>query len=291
MAESICMDAEGNFHFSLATLNTLGIPFLPPYPKARYKALAQEFERLEVDVINLQEVHTYGLFEVLKDRLPSYPYAVYERSFIGPKGGLVTFSRHPLKKLQFTLFTFASQPPNWRFLRPLGFYKGTLVSKMVDVPLVIFNTHLTANGTGDWSRGSKLYPIHEAQLEQLSKLIADVTAKEGPGVVSGDFNIPKCSELYRRFVDLSRAKDVFGPDDTPTLHSEFLPAGKQAHRIDYIFTYSPEAKVEVNNSSLLFQNKVKLLNGKSSYLSDHVGLMAVLSFGLSSHRRTDTGVR
>jgi sphingomyelin phosphodiesterase 2 len=272
------MDVEDTFRFSLATLNTLGIPFLSPSPRERYKALAQEFESLGVDIINLQEVHTYGLLKVLKDRLPSYPHVVYERSFVGPKGGLVTFSRHPLEKLQFTLFTFASQPTNWRFLRLFGFFKGTLVSKRIDVPLVIFNTHLTANGVGNWSRGSKLYPVHESQLDQLSKLIEHVTGKECLGVVSGDFNIPKCSELYRRFVDLSQAKDVFGEDDTPTFHSEFLLAGKQVHRIDYIFTYSPGAKVEVNDSSLLFQNKVQLLNGKTSFLSDHIGLMAVLSF-------------
>jgi len=272
------MQYENKFHFSLATLNTLGIPFLPPYPKERYKVVAQEFERLELDVINLQEVHTYGLLKVLKDRLPSYPHVVYERSFVGPKGGLVTFSRHPLEKLRFTLFTFATQPTNWRFLRLLGFYKGTLVSKMMNVPLVIFNTHLTANGAGDWSRGSRLYPAHEAQLEQLSKLIGQVTGKESISVVSGDFNIPKCSELYRRFVGLSQAKDAFGQDETATFHSEFLPAGKQTHRIDYIFTYSSETKVEVNDSSLLFHDKVQLLNGKSSYLSDHIGLRAVFSF-------------
>ena len=73
------MRTEGNFHFSLATLNTLGVPFLSPSPKERYKVLAQEFEKLAVDVINLQEVHTYGLLKVLKKGLPSYPYAVYER--------------------------------------------------------------------------------------------------------------------------------------------------------------------------------------------------------------------
>ncbi len=272
------MDVEDTFHFSLATLNTLGIPFLSPSPRERYKALAQEFERLAVDIINLQEVHTYGLLEVLRDRLLSYPHVVYEPSLLGPKGGLVIFSRHPMEKLQFTLFTFASQPTNWRFLRPLGFYKGTLVSKMINVPLVNFNTHLTANGAGNWSRGSRLYPMHEAQLDQLSKLIGQFTDKESVSVISGDFNIPKCSELYTRFLDLSQAKDAFGEDDTPTFHSEFLPAGKQLHHIDYIFTYSPETKVEVNDSSLLFQDKVKLLNGKISYLSDHIGLMAVFSF-------------
>ena len=280
------MDAKDTFRLSLASLNTLGVPFLSPSPKERYKVLAQEFERLAVDVINLQEVHTYGLLRVLQDRLPSYPHVIYERSFIGPKGGLVTFSRHPLEKLQFTLFTFATQPTNWQFLRPLGFYKGTLVSKLSDVPLVIFNTHLTANGVGDWSRASRFYPMHEAQLDQLSKLIVQVTGKESIGVVSGDFNIPKCSELYRSFLDLSQAKDAFGPDDTPTFHSEFLPAGKQTHRIDYIFTYSPGAKVDVNESSLLFQDKVQLLNGKTSYLSDHIGLMAGLSMASLEDRHT-----
>jgi len=270
------MHSKDTLRFSLATLNTLGIPFFSPSPKERYKVLTQEFERLAPDLINLQEVHTYGLLKVLKDKLPSYPYVIYERSFVGPKGGLVTFSKHPLHKLQFTLFTYASQPTTWRFLRPLGIYKGTLISKITNEPLLIFNTHLTANGTGDWSTAGKLYPTHEAQLNQLSKLIGQVTGKDNVAAISGDFNIPKCSELYRSFLDLSHAKDAFGPDDTPTFHSEFLPAGKQPHRIDYIFTYSPQRKIEVNETSLLFQDKVRLPNGKTSYLSDHTGLMAVL---------------
>src|SRR5579884_364752 len=101
---------EDTFHLSLATLNTLGIPFFSPSPKERYKAIAQEFERLAPDVINLQEVHTYSLLKTIKASLPSYPHIVYEPSLIGPKGGLVTFSKHPLHKLQFTLFTFATQP-------------------------------------------------------------------------------------------------------------------------------------------------------------------------------------
>jgi len=137
---------------------------------------------------------------------------------------------------------------------------------------VIFNTHLSANGAGDWSRGSRLYSVHEAQLDQLSKMIGDVTGKEGIGVVSGDFNIPKCSELYRRFLDLSQAKDAFGQDDTPTFHTDFLPIRKQAHRIDYIFTYSLDAKIEVNDSSLLCQDKVKLLTGETSTYQIILGL-------------------
>src|SRR5947209_1924384 len=44
---------EKSFTFSIASLNTLGIPFLSPQPVDRYIVLCQEFERLRVDIINL----------------------------------------------------------------------------------------------------------------------------------------------------------------------------------------------------------------------------------------------
>ena len=227
------------------------------------------------DIINLQEVHTYNLFHLLKKNLPSYPYVAYERALPGPLGGLVTLSRYPLEKVQFTPFTYPKQMKHaLLYASKLIHKKGTLVAKIQGKALLICNTHLIPNRQGNWSRENKLYQAHEKQLEELSNLIAQAAHKENYVVVSGDFNIPKSSDLYTHFLDISHAKDIFAADDTPTFHAEFLPSGKKAQRIDYIFLYPEEATISIHASSLLFQNKVMLPNGKTAYLSDHIGLMA-----------------
>src|SRR5207237_9759107 len=106
--------------------------------------------------------------------------------------------------------------------------------------------------------------------------IAHTVRKESYVVGSVDFNIPKSSDLYTHFLDISHARYIFAADDTPTFHAEFLPSWKKALRIDYIFLYPEEAAMTIHASSLLFQNKVTLRNGKTAYLSDHLGLMAEL---------------
>src|SRR5256885_644268 len=182
------MNEEKSSTFSIASLNTLGIPFLSPNPLDRYIALCQAFDRLRVDIINLQEVHTYNLFHLLKKNLPSYPYVAYERALPGAKGGLVTLSRHPLEKVQFTPFTHPKQI-KWSLLFTSGLvHKGALIAKIQGKPLLLCNTHLIANDEGDWSRENKLYQTHEKQLEELSNLITQVAQKENYVVVSGDFN-------------------------------------------------------------------------------------------------------
>ena len=193
------------------------------------------------------------------------------------KGGLVTLSRYPLEKVQFTPFTYPKQMKHaLLYASKLIHKKGALVAKIQGKALLICNTHLIPNRQGNWSRENKLYLAHEKQLEELSNLIAQVAHKETYVVVSGDFNIPKSSDLYTHFLDISHAKDIFAADDTPTFHAEFLPSGKKAQRIDYIFLYPEEATIRIYASSLLFQNKVTLRNGKTAYLSDHIGLMAKL---------------
>ena len=173
------MNEEKSSTLSIASLNTLGIPFLSPYPVDRYISLCQAFERLRVDVINLQEVHTYNLFHLLKKNLPSYPYAAHERALLGPRGGLVTLSRQPLEKVQFNSFTYPKQMKHaLLYASRLIHNKGTLVAKIRGKALLICNTHLIPNRKGNWSRENELYQTHEKQLKELSKLIAQVAHKE-----------------------------------------------------------------------------------------------------------------
>src|SRR5712691_6627269 len=138
--------------FSIATFNTLGVPFFSSHPTARFQALCQIFERLAPDLINLQEVHVYNLLAILKKQLPSYPFIAYERGLLGPRGGLVTLSRSPLARAQFHASPSELPPAKNRFLRTLaGIQKGTLITSLANWPLLVYNTHLLANTDGDWS--------------------------------------------------------------------------------------------------------------------------------------------
>src|SRR5205085_6685617 len=104
-------------------------------------------------------------------------------------------------------------------------HKGALVARVQGTSLVICNTHLIANHGRNWARENRFYQAHHRQLEELADVLARIVQRGSAVVLSGDFNIPKWSELYTTFVRLSHATDVFAADDTPTFHAEFLRVG------------------------------------------------------------------
>jgi len=260
---------------SIGTLNTNGVPFLSFKPAERYTRLSEEIESMQLDIINLQEVHTYRLMRILRANLPSYPYISYERSLWGAKGGLVTFSKLPLEKVSYTSFSNQLTAPISLRRTGLG-DKGVLASYLRDLPVAILNTHLTANIYGDWSQESSVTRRQETQIEELSLAVEDAALDRDTVIVVGDFNIPKGTEQYRRFIYRSSASDVFKDEVYPTYHQEYLPPGRESQCIDYIFVFSNKGNVEVDQTSLVFQEPVELSSGKLSYLSDHIGLSAIL---------------
>ena len=86
---------------TIASLNTFGIGMNPYALSLRYKAIAHYFSVSHVDVIQLQEVFTYFHLVQLKELLKTHPYVYYDKAFLGPRGGIVTFSRYPLEKIEF----------------------------------------------------------------------------------------------------------------------------------------------------------------------------------------------
>jgi endonuclease/exonuclease/phosphatase family metal-dependent hydrolase len=271
------MSVEKKQEITVATLNTYGVPFFSPNLTERYKTFSEALERMEIDIINLQEVHTYRLLKLLKERLRSFPHVAYERSFFGAKGGLATFSKIPLEEVELVSFRHPKIRPERMF--PLSRdirIKGSLISKLKDKPLVIINTHLSANKDGNWSSGNRFYPTLEAEIEQLAQLIHASSEKGNGVVIAGDFNISKESELYTKFVHTSNALDAFGDDVRPTFRSEFLSDGQRAHCIDYIFYYATPGRIDARQTSLLFQGKTVMANGKEGFISDHIGLLAKL---------------
>lgn len=272
--------------FTIITFNTYGVPLLSPFPFERYKILANKLEHLAIDVINLQEVHTHSLLRLLKERLPSYPFVTFKPSLFGPKGALVIFSRHPFEEVYYNSFATTKKRLSERIFQSINLRnKGALVIKLHDMPLVIINTHLTANTDNDWSQKNRYYSIHQEEITQLVILLREIKERKNTAILSGDFNIAKGSKLYQQFIRLSNAKDAFQKNAEPTYHKEYLPSGRNSHTIDYIFYTTSSENIDLFHTSFLFQQKVQLPNKKDLYLSDHIGLMAQFSFVSSTNKK------
>jgi len=147
--------------------------------------------------------------------------------------------------------------------------KGALVTKLTRPGLHVVNTHPVANWDGDWSRENRFYPLHQAQLAVLARVVRAVA---GPAVVCGDFNIDRGSSLFGEFMTGTGLADAFKGNCPPTFRAEYLPAGRTPHCIDFILT-ADGARAET--ATVVFAGK-ELLPGGPAYVSDHVGLRAAL---------------
>jgi len=265
-------------NFTIATFNTCGVPSKSYDPLKRYPAICQAFEQLAPDLINLQEVWLYNLLGILKKGLPSYPYVAYRFGPFGPLAGLVTFSRVPLRHPSFFTISSTAAPEERGFfkrIRQAFIQRGVLASQIPERSLIVCNTHLMANMDGKWSKENRYYPAHQDDMRQIAALVQQLTNQEQHLLISGDFNIPKHSDLYPLFVAHSLAIDVFGEDDTPTYRPENSGFRGKPHCLDYIFYRS--TTLQAQSHTHILQEERPLANGEKSYLSDHIGLMAEFS--------------
>lgn len=258
------------------SLNACGLPSVRPRFAVRAAEVCRRIERLGVDVVNLQEVHTRRRLALLRSGLPSLPHVAYAPGALGPRGGVVTFSRYPLRPSTFVSFAPTRRhsgnrlSPFWIDLR--AGTKGVLVSALRDRPLTIANAHLSPNKDGDWSPGNRFHPIQSAQLD----LVRDACAGPGDTILTGDFNLAAGSALHGEFLAGGGWLDAFAGDGRPTFHVEFLPPGRPSSRIDHVLLRGDRATV--HEARQVFEDRVPLAGGEA-FLSDHVGLYVDASFG------------
>src|SRR5215203_628505 len=191
---------------SLLTLNCFGTPV--PTTRRRLQALAEHLEASTLQIVCLQEVQLLAYQNLLFNACVSYPFQAFEPHLHCPKGGLVTLSRASLGTQNFETYT---EQGHWylptamdRFLR-----KGMLVSSFHwgEIPVVVINTHILANYSGDWARRGVFTRLQEKQLRQLADTVRTQPAEALIAVV-GDFNLPRGSALYTNFLQQSGLKDV-----------------------------------------------------------------------------------
>ena len=252
---------------SLLSLNCFGAPV--PTTRRRLQALAQHLEQSSLQIVCLQEVQLFTYKNMLFDACVSYPFQAYEPHLHCPKGGLVTLSRTPLVTQFFETFV---EQGRWylptamdRFLR-----KGMLISTLQwgEVPVVVINTHILANYSGDWGRAGIFTRMQEKQLSQLADTVAGQPANALVTVV-GDFNSPRGSPLYQDFLRQTGLVDVLAGDMRPTHRP---PRGVPAHYslpIDFVFVRVPPGLSLKISSDLRFSSKLHLTHRHQDYLSDH----------------------
>jgi endonuclease/exonuclease/phosphatase family metal-dependent hydrolase len=235
----------------------------------RYGAIAEGFEAAGVEVVNVQEVHSYYHLGLLTRHMPSYRFVSYKRSVVGPAGGLVTFSRIPFGATKYERFPMPSATITGalpRFSRLRASVKGALVTRLDDPGMYVVNTHLLANLDGDWSESNRYHSVHQSQLTALARTIGSLT---GPSIITGDFNIARESTLVTDFLASTQLVDAFGGECPPTFHAEYLGPGSTPHCIDLILSTGPPITIE--SATLLFTDKQPMPHG-DSYVSDHLGL-------------------
>lgn len=263
---------------SLLSFNTFGVPFFAPDLKKRYVALSEEIHKHTFDVLCLQELFSYYNVSFLKKLLPQFPYLIYAKSPVGPKGGLVLFSKYPLSQMEFIPFSY---PQN----AIVPFYAriaqhGVLSAVLTDFNLRIATTHLSSDTEHKLTAKDRLYPLIKRQSEETAAIINNYSKTNSNIILTGDFNIAKQSELSRAFFKKTKFVDLFSQDKEPTYYPErfkYIYIGNDASSIDN-FMINPSAKITIQSKKQVFGHEVFLSNGKKSYLSDHNGLHCILRF-------------
>lgn len=83
-------------------------------------------------------------------------------------------------------------------------------------------------------------------------------------------------------VDGGAWRDPFRAVGRPTFHTELLPPGASAHRVDYLLVAGDAERYPVTEPRLLFTDPVQLGGRKRSFLSDHVALTARIALPTAS---------
>jgi endonuclease/exonuclease/phosphatase family metal-dependent hydrolase len=264
--------------FSLLTLNSFGLPFFRGW--RRMGILGNELNQREDTVLCLQEIQQDVYLPVLKRRLTHFPYQCYKKNLFAPMGGLVTASRLPFTRVDFLPF------PNRGKWLSIGFAdwalrKGILLSSLeIDgLKIIVMNTHIHANYTGQWSKSSMLAKIQSDQVKYLAEQVK-AQPEEALVIVCGDFNFPRDTFLYEDLAQISGFIDPLKDDPRPSYHPVSFLASKWSLTLDFVFYRKPDKIDMAVTADILPIENSKAINDRSKFLSDHCAL------NLTTHWRT-----
>jgi endonuclease/exonuclease/phosphatase family metal-dependent hydrolase len=251
--------SDKGLHLKLVTYNIWGLPsWMTGARPGRYQQIARELERLDPDIILLQEGWTA---EARKAAPASGPWAIAraagQHSFF-QQSGLVTLSKYPIIGGEF--YPFSRMGFLDRFVNK-GVLKATIQLPGGQV-LNVWNVHLQEGNSPKIRRS------------QVRELVARVQAAEDgqmADLVGGDFNCtpesPLCRELEQSLGP--SVQQLSGTDSFVTWDG--LSAKPGAGRtIDYFFVRgrTPSQNLQAD------QHVVFTAASPGQRLSDHLGIEA-----------------
>ena len=252
--------------FSLLTFNCYGVP--TPGTSGRLKLLAHTLNHLDMSAVCLQEVQSNHNRRLLERECGSYPDRAYKPFVHAPKGGLLTLSRCPIIYYEFILYDerglwYTPALADWIL------HKGILITHIAwdHMPVVLINTHLTANYMGDWSRTNPFAKHEYNQLHQLAECV-QIQPADALVLVCGDFNIPRGSWMYEAFLEESGLTDPLAGNLQPTLRPRAILPSRYIMPIDYALLRAPQTHGVQTESRFQFEDVIPHKK-KQVELSDH----------------------
>jgi endonuclease/exonuclease/phosphatase family metal-dependent hydrolase len=260
---------------AIASLNIHGVPLSRPPATVRAARIGELAGQLDLDVLCVQEVHTYPVLRALAAALPSLPYPGHVPGAARPSGGLVTFTKEPAERTTFRPLPGPDgRPDRLRRLLNAERRKGLLVTDLAGDAGTVINLHLSPNRDGDWSPGNRYAAVHQAQLAAVTaQATAEGERHTGPIVVTGDFNVAKDSDLFTGFAARSGLEDAFAGQAPGTFRTR---PGRAPRCIDHLLYRPGRDRLAVAESTLAFTAEQSWPGQPTGYLSDHLGLLVRL---------------
>jgi endonuclease/exonuclease/phosphatase family metal-dependent hydrolase len=260
----------------LGTFNVWGLPeAFADDVSSRMRGLASRLPGLDLDVLLIQEAWTDEVRDTLREAALAANFEVAEGH--GSSGGLMVFSRLPIRTSEFEGFRFRGDPERLtqgEFLGGKGFQTLTLEGE--DGPFTVINTHLHA-------RYRRLRPQLNSAVRtaQMMQIIRRINEREGTVVAGGDFNCSRGDVEYRIFSSLTRAFELGDGRSYPTLSkSNYYKRGRTGtdKRVDYLFVRpDPGVFWKSTGASSLFAEP-ELIRRRDRSLSDHYGFQAAFEW-------------
>lgn len=258
---------------SVLTINCLGLPVTLPGVRKRLQALGRGLADSGADIACLQEVGRWRYLPLLSEH---WPHTVAQEHPYAPRGGLATLSRLPVVATAYTTFQARGAAA---LLHAAERYqaKGVLsVELELDgQTVVVMNTHLAANYTASWTHANTFAKVERAQLREIAALV-DALPRDTLVIVAGDYNVPRGSWLYREFCSAARLLDPLAESSQPTYRPLPGMPARAVQALDHILVRMPPGIDLELSAELCFGEPVLLAHGEQGYLSDHLGVRAML---------------
>lgn len=223
--------------FSMLSLNTFGLPFF--LGLGRLARLIRQLNHSAAQLLCFQEIQQNSYLSLLKRGLTAYTYHAFERNRFAPKGGLYIAGRVPLQRSEFIPYQNRGRMVSLG-VADWALNKGVLLSTIAVGArrVIVMNTHLHANYSGDWAPDGSYSKIQRDQTRHLATLV-NAQAADALVIVCGDFNFPRGAFLYDELLRETDLRDPLADDTRPT-YRPFLPsARKWAIPIDFVLVRLP----------------------------------------------------